>query len=304
MYEINAQLKPATIITNTEELKENLAEKMKEYETAVFTEETKGIAKAELASLRKLRADVETRRKEIKNQIMEPYFSLEKEVKELVAIIDKPINLINAQLDEIEAERIRKKREEVCALYDEVIGEASEYLPYDRIFDKKWVNAGTSMKKIREAMEGMVVKASQELSILQNSPSDVKDEALQIYKKDGDLAAALTHINTYECNKAKALENEERRRREEESKRREEEIERARAMERAHIKELEKARAEKVASEEPCGFDVPEIDDSALPFTQPTTITAFYRVVATPEELEQVEMAFNSIGIYFERKDG
>ena len=47
----------------------------------------------------------------------------------------------------------------------------------------------------------------------------------------------------------------------------------------------------------------PDIDDNNLPFEQPTTITAYYRVVATVEELEAVETAFNSIGIYFERRD-
>ena len=44
-----------------------------------------------------------------------------------------------------------------------------------------------------------------------------------------------------------------------------------------------------------------EIDD--LPFSTPTTVTAFYKVIATPEELEEVEMAFNSIGIIFERRE-
>jgi len=44
-----------------------------------------------------------------------------------------------------------------------------------------------------------------------------------------------------------------------------------------------------------------EIDD--LPFVTPTTVTAFYKIIATPEELEEVEMAFNSIGIIFERRE-
>ena len=46
----------------------------------------------------------------------------------------------------------------------------------------------------------------------------------------------------------------------------------------------------------------PVVADDELPFEQPSTVTAFYRVVATPAELEEVEMAFNSIGIYFERR--
>ena len=46
-----------------------------------------------------------------------------------------------------------------------------------------------------------------------------------------------------------------------------------------------------------------EDEEDDLPFPQPQTVTAFYKVVATEEELERVEMAFNSIGIWFERRN-
>ena len=70
--------------------------------------------------------------------------------------------------------------------------------------------------------------------------------------------------------------------------------ERIRAEERARME----SEAVKASMKECAGFD-----DSELPFEQPSTVTAYYKVIATEEELEQVEMAFNSIGIYFERRD-
>lgn len=93
---------------------------------------------------------------------------------------------------------------------------------------------------------------------------------------------------------------EERRRRMEEERIRQKERERIAEEERIRREEREKAAAE---LEEKRGFqDLTDVEDD-LPFEQPTTITAFYKVVATPEEIEKVEMAFNSIGIYFERRD-
>ena len=109
--QINVTLNSGSIVTNTEELKEQLSAKMAEYENVVFTEESKGIVKAELAGLRKLREAVESRRKEIKTKCMIPYNEFEKEVKELTAIIDKPIQLIDGQLKEMEVERVRRKKE-------------------------------------------------------------------------------------------------------------------------------------------------------------------------------------------------
>ena len=69
------------------------------------------------------------------------------------------------------------------------------------------------------------------------------------------------------------------------------------------MRKEEREKAEQAAVNEAAqGFFAEEADDE-LPFEQPTTITAFYKVVATPEELEEVEMAFNSIGIYYTRRD-
>lgn len=308
--QVKVELKAGSINTNTEEIKEWLSERMEQYKNALFTEESKQVAKSELASLRKLKKAIDERRKEIKAQCMAPYDAFEKEVNQLKVIIDEPINLIDRQLREMEEERIRKKRIQIRELYEDVVGEAREYLPYDSIYDTKWDNAGTAMKKIRETMENLVTKTAQELSILQNSVSDVCEEAMEMYKKDRDLAKALSYINTYETNKKKALEAEEKRRQQEEDRRREEEIARAKAEERKRMEELEEARQEEreklkkqatMQENEPLTEEELE-DEGNLPFTQPTTVTAYYRVVATLEELEQVEMAFNSMGIYFERR--
>ena len=309
--QLNVVLNAGSIITNTEEIKKQLSGMMEQYKNALFTEESKQIAKVELASLRKLKKAVDDRRKEVKAQCMAPYEAFEKEVKQLHAIIDEPIALIDNQLKEMEVERIRKKRLQIRELYDEVVGDAAEYLPYEKIYDEKWDNSGTTIKKIREAMEEMVVKTASELSVLQNSVSDVRDEALEMYKKDHDLAKALSYINTYEANKKKALEAEEKRREQEEERRREAELDRMRMEECKRMEELERVRKEEREKTEKEAairesFSIPESDlsdEGVLPFTQPTTVTAYYRVVATPEELEQVEMAFNSIGIYFERRE-
>lgn len=299
--QINVTLNSGSIVTNTEELKEQLSAKMAEYENAVFTEESKAIAKAELAGLRKLREAVESRRKEIKAQCMIPYNEFEKEVKELTAIIDKPIQLIDGQLKEMEAERVRKKKEAIEELYREVVAEAADYLPLNDIYDNKWENAGTSMKKIREVMEELVVKTASEISIIKNNVSDAKDEALKIYKDTRNLAKALEHINVYEENKKKVLELENAKKEQEEVRKREEEIARIRAEERARAEELKQVQEKAVPQDDFVQLDSDEDDN--LPFTQPTTITAHYKVIATPEELEQVEIAFNSIGIYFVRRD-
>lgn len=314
--QIKISQEPAVIRCNFEDVKAQLSEKMSEYQGAVFTEESKSVAKAELASLRKTRDEVEKRRKEVKAQCLVPYNDFEEKVKELLEIIDEPICLIDSQLKEMEAERIRKRHADVETLYAECSGEWAEYLPLKEIYVKKWDNATTSLKQIEKELLAMVEKAASEVAIIRNTQSDVVEDALQVYQKSRDLGATLTRINTYEDNKKRALEAERIRREQEEEQRRQAEIERARQEERRKLEEIAKAREEErkkaeeaqkaaaVAAQEPeVPFFLDDSEDSEdLPFPQPQTVTMWYKVIATPEELEQVEMAFNSIGIHFERR--
>ena len=315
--ELTVNQEPGKIEINFEELKTQLSTKMEEYQGAVFTEDSKQIAKGELANLRKLQKSVDDRRKDIKAQCMEPYNQFEEKDNELKKIINEPIQLIDGQLKEMETERIRKRQEDVGSIWKEIAVDWAEYLPLDKIYDHKWDLAGTKIKSIREDMEGLVAKTQTEVELIKNSQSDVMQDALEIYKKDRNLADALAYINRYEANKKMALAKEEERRKEEEERRRQADIDRARAEERKKILEIEQAKEQerkKVESEtakveeirfpgtkEEPFLQEDEIDD--LPFAAPTTVTAFYKIIATPEELEEVEMAFNSIGIIFERRE-
>lgn len=345
MHELQIMVgqEPGRIQFNFDELKAQLEEKMAEYNGAIVTEDSRVIAKKEVANLRKLKEAAETRRKEVKEIHMRPYLEFEGKVKELEGIIDKPIALINRQLDEMEKERVRKRRERVRELYTEIVPEeADAFLKLDRVYNPKWDNKGTSEKVIRESLEALVVDAGNALAVIRGSQSDVEEEAVRIYQETRDLSRALAHINTYEANKRRALEMERKRAAEEEERRRNAEIERARAEERRRLAEIEQAKeaehqrlaeierakeeerrrmaeaetekkidlspSDAVAAEEETPFSVTEEEpfsttDCELPFSQPHTVTAYYKVIATPEELEQVEMAFNSFGIAFSRRD-
>lgn len=87
---------------NNEELKAEIAEKMQEYKSLVFTEETMKDAKADRAKLNKLKTAFEDERKRIKKLCMEPYETFEKQVKEVIALIEEPIRLIDQQIKEVE----------------------------------------------------------------------------------------------------------------------------------------------------------------------------------------------------------
>ena len=293
--------------------------KLAEYKGAVFTEESKNIAKAEVANLRKLKKSFEDARKGVKKEWMKPYDDFEIKMKRLTEKIDEPINLINSQINDFEEKRRKDRREKIKEIYQEVIGDMEEYCDLGRIYDPKWENATTTVKSIKESITQSVENARIAVNTISGMQSDAVSKALEIYKESQDMAKAIAYINNYEQQRAEIMRREEERRRQEEEKKRRAEEERIRAAEReavkreAKIREQARKEAEAAIKEEEAAKQEAAVapfeaeksgGDDVMPFVQPDTRTVFYRVVATEEDIRAIDMALDSIGVYYERRDG
>lgn len=315
MEGIILQVRPAAgqIQTNFDEIEKQLAVEMSQYDGIVFTEDTKTEAKKKVAELRKLKKRIEDSRKEVKAQWMEPYNQFEARVKQVAALVDKPINHINGQVEEFEAKRLKERQTEIEQIYTEEIGDMADFLPLYRLQDDKWSNAGTSVKSIRKSMSETIANTRAGKAAIEAMQSDVVPDALRKFQATLSLPDALAYINRYETQKAETLRKEEERRRQEEERRHQAEIERIRAEERRRVAEEERIRQEAVKEEEErirreaekaVKDEIRSVDEeSAAPLTAPDSHTAVYTVVGTDSELQELEMAMISLGLYYERKD-
>jgi len=301
---------------NYEEIKANLAEKMSLYKDAVFTEDSKQIAKGEVAALRKIRAAIDDKRKSVKSECLKPYQDFEAKAKELMGLIESPIQLIDSQIKDLEAKEKEKKRIAICVYYEDVIGDMRAYLPIEKIFNAKWLNAGTSMKSIKAEITQIVSDAKESIESIKAMDSEAVPGAIDIYSQTLSISKAIGYINDYERQRAEILARELKKQKAEEERRAREQEQRIRDEERKRIAEEERIRQEerervekavyqKLAEPAPIIEEPFEQEDinTDLSFVQPSTIKATYTVVATPEELEEIETIFNSIGIYFSRED-
>ncbi|RDU22854.1 DUF1351 domain-containing protein [Anaerosacchariphilus polymeriproducens] len=288
---------------NFEEIKTKLDEKMKEYEGALFTDESMTVAKKEVASLRKLKKALNDRKIEVKKEYMKPYDDFELKTKELMSLIDKPIELINGQVSDYEARRKQEKRVKISEIYNELSEEIKDCLPLNKIYDTKWENAGTSLKAIREDIEKVAESTLQAIQTINGMNSESKQKALDIYKDTLSLSDAITYINKYEQQKAEILARELERKQIEERRRQEQEIERIRQEERKRIEEENRIREEVRKETEESLLSIKVEESSKQSNTEDNKEVATFRVCGTAEEIEQVHMYLNSIGVEFERDD-
>lgn len=196
---------------NNEELKAEIAEKMQEYKSLAFTEETIKEAKADRAKLNKLRTAFEDERKKIKKQCMEPYVKFEQQVKELIALIDEPICLIDRQIKEVEQKIKEEKRQKIEELFAGI--GFQNFVTLDKIWDDKWLNASVPLGKIEEQMKSWMYQIGNDLLTIKNLP-EFSFEAMEVYKKSLDLTTAIQEGQRLsEIQKRKAAYEEEQQRR-------------------------------------------------------------------------------------------
>lgn len=173
---------------NQEEVKAWVAARVQDYKNIAYTEDQVKDMKKDRADLNKLRTAFESERKRLKKVCMEPYNLFEQQAKEVVALIDEPIQLIDSQLYELEERRKQQKKKDIEVLFD-TIG-FQTFVTLDNIFDQKWLNASVSLGKIEEQMKSIMYKIGTDVATIGNLP-EFSFEAMEVYKKTLDLNKAI-----------------------------------------------------------------------------------------------------------------
>lgn len=173
---------------NNEELKTAIAKKMEDYKGLVFTEETIADGKKDRADLNKLRGAIDNERKRIKKMCMEPYDKFEKEVKEVLGLVDEQINAIDVQIKEVEQIKREEKRKAVQELF-ESIG-FQKFVTLEMIWDEKWLNASVTLSKVENQMKETMYRIGEEVGTISRLP-EFSFEAMEVYKKTLDLTQAI-----------------------------------------------------------------------------------------------------------------
>ena len=178
---------------NYEELKAELSQKLQDYKGLVYTEEQIKEAKADRAKLNALATAIDSKRKEIKRQCLQPYETFESQIKDLLALIKEPVSLIDTQIKDFEEEKKKKKLEEVKALFEKLKDEAGkelEFVDFEQIFEDKFLNASLSLKMVETVISNKFNAIKHDIKTI----AELKEysfEATEVYKETLNLNEAL-----------------------------------------------------------------------------------------------------------------
>ena len=207
-----------TIEWNFDELKQEVTKKANDYMNLVYSDDQVKEAKKDRADLRKFNTALNNKRKEVKGQIMAPYTAFESQIKELTGIVDQAIENIDTQVKGYEEAKRNEKLEKVKEVYKEAIGDLDRTVPFEKIFQERWLNVSTTLKSIREEISGIYEKVDADLKLINNDGSIFVFEMKEEYLKNFDLQAAMALKQRLEENEKKKAAFEAQRRKEEEER--------------------------------------------------------------------------------------
>lgn len=266
---------PKVIEYNHEELKKQLAAELEKYKNIVVTENDMANAKADRAALNRFKDAVETKRKEIKREYLEPYNEFEKRIKEITSMIDEPIKAIDSQIKEFEAVKKEEKKKEIEKIYEENIGEFKELIPLNKIWNNRWMNLTYKVEDIAIEIETVAGRAQSGVEIIKGLNSEFEGQIMDKFFQTLDITAALQENKRLQIQK-KQLEK----------------ISGNKDAEQANIKaDYEEKRTE----EQSMSNDIPkEIEKQPL-------ICLDFRVFVTPEQANQLKEFLINNGIRYGR---
>lgn len=263
---------PSEILFNFEELKAELTEKVKDYETIVYTDDKIKEAKADKANLNKLKKALNDERIRREKEYMAPFKAFKAQVDEIIAIIDKPIAIIDRQVKEYEEIKKTEKRKQILAYM------ATFVMPYDidltLIFDPRWLNATASMASVKAAIDEKVTIIRNHLGVL-NGLGEWSDFAIADYINTLDLRHAMDAVRR-------------------ESDRREQ-----LAKIRAAQEEAAKAAPPKVETSETPKAEIPQPE--AQPEARPAEQWVNFRVLLDVEKARKLRAFFEVNGYQYRR---
>lgn len=183
---------PSTITFNFEELKQELEEKAGFYTNLVYTDEQIKEAKADKASMNKLKKALNDERIRMEKEYMKPFSEFKAQVNEIIGIIDKPVNAIDAQVRAYEDKCRQDKQVAIEQYFAEI--EKPEWLTLRAIADPKWLNASVTLKSVKAAIDEKVQQIIKDMEMLSKIP-EFGFEATEVYKTTLNVNKAFDEAN-------------------------------------------------------------------------------------------------------------
>lgn len=161
------------------------------------------LTKKVIAKVNKQVKALEDHRIAIKKEVLIPYDTFEKQVKEIVGIVKDADTLVRSQIRELEEIERSNKAQLVEEIWDDRYSMYDfEFLKLDDFLTPQHLNKSTTMKSIEADMVTFLEKVNQDLGVIAGLPN--KLEVFREYIETLDLSEAMRLVQEHDERQSKA----------------------------------------------------------------------------------------------------
>lgn len=178
-------------IKNFDEIKEALASILAEFKNFKLTDNY-AEAKDLRARLNNAAKALNAKKIAVKKAYLEPYEYGENQVKALIEMIAQASDSIDVQIKEYEENMKKKKEEDIQTLFETF--KNPRKIPLIKIWNEKWLNAGTSAKAIERDIAAALEKVETDIANIETLVTDEERRTMtvKLYVEYLDMGKAIT----------------------------------------------------------------------------------------------------------------
>lgn len=144
--------------------------------------------KKDRAALNKLLKALDDKRIEVKRELLKPFSDFEAQVKEIQAMIAKPVGVIDAQIKAFDDAKKQEKESAIKEFYAANIGNLGGLLPIEKLWNPRWLNVTYRMEDIEKEIADSVFKVGNDLKIIRVTCGDYAEQVTDKYLQSLDMS--------------------------------------------------------------------------------------------------------------------
>lgn len=187
----NEQL--GSLTTNAEKIRDLVKSRIGQYSVENYNIENVDKAKADKALLNKAKKALNDERIKLEKSFMQPFMEFKDVVNETVKLIDTAVKDIDTVVKEADEKAKQAKREQIEHVAEET-GIEKLGIKLDLIFNEKWLNKSTSLKKVREEIDARLQQINGDLETLKTFAEDY-DVLVVRYKENLNINETVAYAN-------------------------------------------------------------------------------------------------------------
>ncbi|WP_321479732.1 DUF1351 domain-containing protein [uncultured Bacteroides sp.] len=188
-----------SLTTNAMQIKSFVESILPNYDAANYNESNIEQAKKDKAALNKASKALNAKRLELEKEFMNPFTAFKETIGDTVKLIGDCSAKIDVVVKQSEQKYKDNKKAAIQKLFD---GKGFSLVPFNKLFDEKWLNKTTKEKDINSDIDEKIAKIKDDIATLEAIGEDV-DLLKSLYLDTLNLNSTIQYANTLKANREK-----------------------------------------------------------------------------------------------------